>query len=214
VLLPARTQCRELRELPDLVARPLDHCGTLWITPEGAPPTRMECSRPGGKGGGRPPNTTGSLASRAPPPATRPRGNPLRHRFCGRRTPRRSIRVPGSAGRTRSCPRGGRGQGEGGRVSAEPGPVYGARPAVRQTTRRGRREIRSCISRLPIPPAGSSPAAWAEGGLPRGSPQSLPAVKRTRTAVRGWTELHPCLSAAQTPGCPQKAPESAALAGL
>jgi len=52
--------------------------------------------------------------------------------------------------------------------SADPKPLYGARSAVRQTTRRGRREIRSCSVSPASLPAGS-PAAWAGGGgLPRG----------------------------------------------
>jgi hypothetical protein len=99
--------------------------------------------------------------------------------------PRRFIRVrpgpPGalrrlSARRTRT--RRGRAR------SADSKPLYGARSAVPQTTRRGRREIRSCSVSPASLPAGS-PAAWAGGGgLPRASPQSLPAVKRTRRVVR------------------------------
>jgi hypothetical protein len=64
--------------------------------------------------------------------------------------------------------------------------MYGARSAVRQATRRGRREIRSCISRLPIPPAGSS-RCLGGGGSPSGVLHSL-YPRSSGRAGRSWVE--------------------------
>jgi hypothetical protein len=178
-------QRRELRELPDLVARPLDHCGTLWITPEGAPPTRMECSLPGGKGGGRPP-TRSDLSPPAPRRRRRASRQPDKPSVRGRRIPRRSIRVSGSAGAHHGgCPRGGRGQGAGGRARrtqsqcTEHDPRYVRRPDA-GGERSGRVSPAS-----PFPGWESRCLGGLRGDSLGGSPQSLPAVKRTRRAARG-----------------------------
>ncbi len=73
-------------QLRDHVARPLDHCGRLWITPAGVPPTRMSASLPGEREAGDPPTrpvlSPPALAASGRP-GVEPRGNPVSHRSAG-----------------------------------------------------------------------------------------------------------------------------------
>jgi hypothetical protein len=103
------------------------------------------------------------------------------------RAPRRSIRVDGSAGRTTEVVR------EADADKARAGALGGLEANVRSTirgasddqTRKARDPVVLGISRLPIPSRLEVPLLGrAEEDSRGGSPQSLPAVKRTRRAVR------------------------------